>query len=348
MEDKYIGLILALVSSCMIGISFVVTKMGLIDSTQNGGDAHAYSYLKNGIWWIGLSTMAFGEVANFAAYSFAPAILVTPLGALSVIIGAILASVILKEKLDSTGKVGCALCILGSIIIVLHAPKDKTIQDINEIVAYAVHPAFVTYSLLVLAFCLVMIYYYGPKYGKKYPLVYISICSLIGSITVMASKGFGIALKLTLSGNNQLWNPATYIFAITTGLCILTQMNYFNKALDTFSTNVVTPIYYVFFTTATLTASVIFFRGFEDATPVEAVSLLIGFLVIFSGVFLLNDTNNSDYNPLTTPDTLERENCTQIYRNGSVHEEDLYKPFDEEGLGLSETNHRRSSIKSLA
>jgi len=28
-----------------------------------------------------------GEIANFAAYTFAPAILVTPLGALSVLIG---------------------------------------------------------------------------------------------------------------------------------------------------------------------------------------------------------------------------------------------------------------------
>jgi magnesium transporter len=31
--------------------------------------------------------VAVGEAANFAAYAFAPAILVTPLGALSVLIG---------------------------------------------------------------------------------------------------------------------------------------------------------------------------------------------------------------------------------------------------------------------
>lgn len=31
--------------------------------------------------------VAIGEIANFAAYAFAPAILVTPLGALSVLIG---------------------------------------------------------------------------------------------------------------------------------------------------------------------------------------------------------------------------------------------------------------------
>lgn len=34
-----------------------------------------------------MSIVAVGEVLNFSAYSFAPAILVTPLGAMSVILG---------------------------------------------------------------------------------------------------------------------------------------------------------------------------------------------------------------------------------------------------------------------
>lgn len=46
-----------------------------------------------------------GEAANFAAYAFAPASLVTPLGALSVLISAILASKYLNEKLNLIGKV---------------------------------------------------------------------------------------------------------------------------------------------------------------------------------------------------------------------------------------------------
>jgi hypothetical protein len=54
----------------------------------------------------------------------------------------------------------------------------------------------------------------------------------------MAIKGFGVAIKLTLGGNNQLTHPSTYVFGIVVALCILVQMNYFNKALDTFSTNV--------------------------------------------------------------------------------------------------------------
>ena len=82
-----------------------------------------------------------------------------------------------------------------------------------------------------------MIYRVAPKYGKKNPLIYISICSTVGSVSVMAIKGFGIAVKLTFAGNNQFTHPSTYAFGIVVAGCILTQMNYFNKALSQFSTS---------------------------------------------------------------------------------------------------------------
>lgn len=50
----------------------------------------------------------------------------------------------------------------------------------------------------------------------------------------------------------------------------------------------VNPLYYVTFTTATLCASFILFRGFNTTDRVSTISLLAGFLVIFAGVYLLN------------------------------------------------------------
>ena len=97
--------------------------------------------------------------------------------------------------------------------------------------------AFMIYCFLVTVFAAVMIYRISPVYGKRNPMVYLSICSTVGSISIMAIKGFGIALKLTLAGNNQFSHPSTYVFAIVVVVCILTQMNYFNKALSQFSTN---------------------------------------------------------------------------------------------------------------
>ena len=53
---------------------------------------------------------------------------------------AILASVLLDEELGHLGRIGCALCLGGSLIIVLHAPEDKVIQTVDEILNYAIQP----------------------------------------------------------------------------------------------------------------------------------------------------------------------------------------------------------------
>lgn len=288
-EDKYIGLGLAISSSLAIGSSFIITKKGLMASAdRHGFEGDGYEYLKNPVWWAGMLTMGIGEIANFAAYTFAPPILVTPLGALSVIIGAVLAALILKEELGILGKLGCAICLIGSLIIVLHAPPDKEIQTVDEILNYAVQPGFLLYVSSVTIFAFVMVYMVAPKYGRRNPMVYISICSTVGSVSVMSIKGFGIAIKLTFKGNNQFTHPSTYVFAIVVVVCIVTQMNYFNKALDQFDTSIVNPLYYVTFTTATLCASFILFKGFNTTDAANTISLICGFLIIFSGVYLLN------------------------------------------------------------
>lgn len=105
------------------------------------------------------------------------------------------------------------------------------------------------YCFSVLVFSLVMIYSVAPRYGRSNPLVYISICSLVGSVSIMAVKGFGIAVKLTIAGNNQFTYLSTYVFGAVVAGCIMVQMNYFNKALDIFSTNV-----YVHLSSAFLTS----------------------------------------------------------------------------------------------
>ncbi|KAA8910208.1 hypothetical protein TRICI_004226 [Trichomonascus ciferrii] len=289
LEDKYIGLGLAISSSIAIGTSFIITKKGLMSaSDKQGFQGDGYEYMKNPLWWAGMITMAIGEIANFAAYTFAPAILVTPLGALSVIIGAVLAAVFLKERLGMLGKMGCAICLIGSLIIVLHAPPDKEIETVDEILDYAIQPGFLFYCTAVGVFAVVMIYKVAPQYGRRNPMIYISICSTVGSVSVMSIKAFGIALKLTFQGNNQLTHPSTYVFAIVVVVCILCQMNYFNKALDQFDTSIVNPLYYVSFTTFTLCASFILFKGFNTSNAVNTISLICGFLIIFAGVYLLN------------------------------------------------------------
>lgn len=51
-----------------------------------------------------------------------------------------LGSYFLGEQLGTLGKLGCAICLIGSVVIVLHAPPDKEVQTIDEILNYAIQP----------------------------------------------------------------------------------------------------------------------------------------------------------------------------------------------------------------
>lgn len=46
----------------------------------------------------------------------------------------------LQERLGTLGKLGCATCLIGSVIIILHAPPDKEVETISEILDYAIQP----------------------------------------------------------------------------------------------------------------------------------------------------------------------------------------------------------------
>lgn len=216
---------------------------------------------------------------------------------------AALAHIILREKLHIFGVLGCILCVVGSTTIVLHAPQEREIESVKEVWDLAMEPgdwcvtcftvfysfvnyflrekclifvpflaAFLWYAALVITAVFVLIFHFIPQYGHTHIMVYIGVCSLVGSLSVciiiwfpvtlnlfiylflssllflchlvskyfyilgviwqvMSVKALGIALKLTLSGMNQLIYPQTWAFTIVVITCVLTQMNYLNKVV---------------------------------------------------------------------------------------------------------------------
>ncbi|CAN1835272.1 Probable magnesium transporter NIPA2 [Linum perenne] len=267
-RDNLHGLILAVSSSIFIGSSFIVKKKGLKKAADNGTRAGlgGYSYLYQPWWWAGMITMILGEIANFAAYAFAPAILVTPLGALSIIFSAVLAHFILQEKLHIFGVLGCVLCVVGSSTIVLHAPQERSIESVRQVWQLATEPGFLVYSALVVIAVSVLIFYCVPRYGQTHMIVYVGICSLMGSLTVMSVKAVSIALKLSFSGMNQFTYFETWIFTIIVVTCCLLQINYLNKDWDS-----------------------------QNASQIATE--LCGFVTILSGTFLLHRTKDMGDKP---------------------------------------------------
>nr|XP_004658903.2 magnesium transporter NIPA3 isoform X1 [Jaculus jaculus] len=293
----YVGLVLAMSSSVFIGSSFILKKKGLLQLANKGvtrAGQGGHSYLKEWLWWAGLLSMGAGEAVNFAAYAFAPATLVTPLGALSVLISAILSSYFLNESLNIHGKMGCILSVLGSTVMVIHAPQEEEVTSLHEMEMKLRDPGFVSFAVIVIVISLVLILIVAPRRGQTNILVYISICSLIGAFSVSSVKGLGIAIKELLEWKPVYKNPLVFGLLATLVLSVTTQINYLNKALDTFNTSLVSPIYYVLFTSTVVMCSAILFQEWYGMKAADVIGTLSGFFTIINGIFLLHAFKNAD------------------------------------------------------
>lgn len=233
--------------------------------------------------------MGLGEALNFAAYAFAPASLVTPLGALSVLVAAVLSSRFLNEHLNLLGKMGCFLCIIGSTVIVLNSPKAVEVENLDELIEKLKDSTFIIYVMIILSLSLFIGIYLAPRYGHTSVVIYILLCSGVGSLTVMSCKALGMTIRDQITGrSNDYGTFLPYILIIITVSFIAIQMNYLNKALDIFNTSIVTPIYYVIFTTLVILASAILFKEFQYMTVENVIGDVCGFLIVIVALMLLN------------------------------------------------------------
>jgi magnesium transporter len=155
-------------------------------------------------------------------------VLVTTLGALSVVITAVLSAIFLKERLSMVGKVSCFLCLVGAVVIVLNAPQQSAVANIQQMQSFVVHPLFLTYAGLIIVGSVICAYWAGPRWGKKNMLVYLSICSWVGGLSVVATQGLGAAIVTQAEGTpqfNQWFLYVVLVFVIGTLLVEIVFLN---------------------------------------------------------------------------------------------------------------------------
>ena len=173
------------------------------------------------------------------------------------ICSAVLAHLVLKERLNIFGILGCILCIVGSITIVLHAPEEQPITSLLQVWRLALQPGkkvlpsvgllrgvqinnphicllqlykqhppgqrvkspkadmhafagalspflkqvaccagFLLYCITAMGVILYLIFSVAPKHGNSNIFVYLAICSLIGSLSVMSVKASLLDFRL--------------------------------------------------------------------------------------------------------------------------------------------------------
>ena len=93
------------------------------------------------------------------------------------------------------------------------------------------------------------------------------------------------------------------------------------KALNLYNAALVTPTYYVYFTSAVIITSAVLFQGFKG-TPIEITTVVLGFLQICSGVVLLQLSKSAK----DVPDTAVFKGDLDQMRTVAEQEEPEYEP----------------------
>ncbi|KAJ1492813.1 magnesium transporter [Baffinella frigidus] len=280
MQSAFLGVLFGLLGNGLIGMSFSVMKVA--HSQNNSGG----SYLKIPLWWAGNALMALGELGNLCAYALARPALISPLGAVSVVINAPMAFFVLGERLSFRNMAGCVLCILGGYFIVSIAAnnaEDRPPLTVKAFEGMLYRPPFLVFLAVSLFEAVDLIWS-----GRSTVMAYILICSLLGSITVLTIKALSSFVLLTLSGLNQFDQPLPYAIVPAMAVSMALQLLYLNKAIAEYGTGEVVPAYYVLFTTFAVLGSAILFSDLHDSNAHSLQVLVCAFVATSLGVYLVS------------------------------------------------------------
>lgn len=152
------------------------------------------------------------------------------------------------------------------------------------------HPVvFVAYILLVLILLLMLIMRIAPAHGSSNIMVYICICSLLGSFTVPSSKGLGLVAMDVFAGGAPSGRALALFLALLAVLAasVLTQFLFISRALERFSANTFEAIYYVTFTSSVILASALLFKEWTALNMTDSLAMICGLATTCVGVILL-------------------------------------------------------------
>lgn len=227
-----IGISLAIGGNLIISFALTLTKYSHNLNQMREEPLH---YTKLPLWWCGLAATVIGECGNFAAYGFAGASLIAPLGAVSVLANAFIAALVLGEGLRLRDLTGCALCIAGGSVVVLATPHNGRELDTEGFIHAVSATSFVVYLTSLIALVLIMLGL-QDTYGHRHVAYYVLLCSLLGSVTVLSCKGVATFLNLWLccGAPSPFGEPVLYLLLLVLGATCVLQIRYLNEAMERF------------------------------------------------------------------------------------------------------------------
>ena len=260
----WLGIVITVASNVLISLSLNCQKLAHMRLQRTDETApllaRPVNYIRSRLWWMGVLLMMLGESGNFVSYGLAPASLISPLGAVSLLSNALIAPALLGERLDAWDLAGMALSIVGAVSVVCSVgPSGSTPFDPPALWDALVAPTFVVYAACMLALGAVLVFAVDrTRLGARSIFAHVGICAVFGGFTVLATKA--VSSFVVHARSALLREPLAYLLLAVLVSTALVQLIYLNQALQRFESRHVIPSQFVLFTISTIVGSSILYH----------------------------------------------------------------------------------------
>jgi len=288
-STAWVGIAIALCANSIIPIALNAQKLALQQNTlEDGKQKQPITRLP--LWWVGIMTMIAGESLNFLAYGYAPASIVAPIGATSVFVNGIITATVMKEPFTRRSGMGLVLIACGVATLVSAIPPSG-VELTSDMLATTILPSPRAWGY-VIGVCLFVLswrHFVVPRYKDRHVLVYLMLCSVISSVTVVSCRAFmSISTDvLETGGFDQLASPVPFAALSLVIVTAVWSTFYLNQAMMLFRNSEVVPVYFTTFTLASIGAGALVYREFRCLTPASSFAFSTGCLCTFWGVKLV-------------------------------------------------------------
>ena len=230
-------------------------------------------------WVAGISLMIVASLADFAALSFAAQSLVASLGSLSLVANALIAPLIVREKITSREWKAIGLICIGDACCILFGQHKSEVYTLHALMDLYGEVPFILYAV-VMCIAIVSIWssiywietVYAPcavgnaelvaptgSYAFTYPangniakyhrFSHAMLSGILGAQSVLLGKSTAELIKTLIAGRGNLFlHVGTYVILLSMGLCIYFQVYYLNEALKRVEATIVVPVFQTFWT----------------------------------------------------------------------------------------------------
>jgi len=323
-----IGLGLAVGFSFLNAVALNIQKISL---NSHGPDVPV---LKQPLWILGFAILLTGSLMDFVSLGLAPASLIAPLAALSLVWNMIAAPLMLKEKLSKTQIAATMIIFVGAVVTVSfssHASPAYSLEILKELflrgpmsIYTIVMPGLIMLHMITIE---VIEHLSAERRASRalstiHMIGYAGAAGITGGQSILFAKAVMEVFKSAFAGEPGVWfKGETYVIISAMVLCLLIQITYLNGGLMYHNSLTVVPVYQAYWIVSGVLGGLVYFDEIRTMSTFQVAMFATGIMITIGGVAFLAYLAHTHHRVAGSPTPLEEGGYV------SDEEEEDYHPF---------------------